>query len=179
MWVLLRNDRVELRTLLPFIAFALYSIASAMVTGIGRLGLGTDQAVASRYCTVSAPFWAALVTALLLLMGKEKVKTRVKTKSKPRATGRQSAARLFLGLVVVLLVFSSIIAINAAVQMNRYQTIGRDRLLTIPITPTQGVDYSPLGALHPRPQVIIERFPFLKEHRLTVFRNEPPGGSGN
>jgi len=164
--VLRRNKLVDYKTLSPFLAMSLYSVLSAMVIGIGRVGLGTDQAVASRYCTVTGPFWAALVMMLLILIAK------TKAKSMARLAVQRTTAKWLLRVVTILLVVGSVLASNVAALMARAQGIGRQRLLTIPLQPTRGIDYRPLGALHPRPQIILERFPFLKEHRLTIFRDE-------
>ncbi len=47
---------------------SLYSIGSALMTGIGRLEGGSNQAITSRYSTMTVPFWVALVFFLLLLI---------------------------------------------------------------------------------------------------------------
>lgn len=51
-----RSGREGFQRLLPWLALALYSILSAAVTGIGRLGFGVDQAMSGRYTTISTPF---------------------------------------------------------------------------------------------------------------------------
>jgi hypothetical protein len=183
-WAILmlrRHKLVEWKALIPFFAMCVYAVGSAMVVGIGRLGLGADQAVSSRYCTVTAPFWIALVMLLLILATKHEVKPKLKSRSgKSRGTvekvgAYQSIAKLFLGVVTLLLVSGSAIAINGAADMSAAQQIGQQRLLTLPTQPDANVDYRPLGALHPRPQIILERFPFLKEHHLSIFREETNG----
>ena len=179
--VMLRRKRPnDLETLIPFFGVSLYSIGSAFVVGIGRLGLGADQAVASRYCTVTAPFWASLVTILWILSIKPKSIPKVRSARAAKGAGttgtvswHHGAARLLVGVISLLLVLGSVLALNGVITMSRNQEVGRNRLVTLPIQPTAGVDYSQLGALHPRPKIIVERFPFLKEHRLTVFRDEP------
>jgi hypothetical protein len=32
-----------------------------------------------------------------------------------------------------------------------------------------------LGLLHPRPAVVVQLYPFLKQHHLSVFRDQEPG----
>jgi hypothetical protein len=125
--------------------------------------------VASRYCTVTAPFWASLVMVLLILL----IKTKAQLMSSLAVQRR--TAEWVLQLVTILLIVGSALAFNRAENMVRAQDAGRKRLLTIPIHPGAGVDYSSLRAIHPQPRLILERFPFLKEHRLTIFRDESTG----
>jgi hypothetical protein len=55
-------------TLRPWFLLALYAILSAAMTGLGRLGSGLDQALASRYTTISTLFWVSVsvVSAMAL-----------------------------------------------------------------------------------------------------------------
>ena len=65
---LLRDGRTPRAVLVPYFALALYTLLSALVSGMGRALLGTQQALESRYTTISALFWiAALALALLHL----------------------------------------------------------------------------------------------------------------
>lgn len=40
---------------------ALYPVAAGLMTGLGRVGFGTNQAMSSRYITIASLFWVALV----------------------------------------------------------------------------------------------------------------------
>lgn len=167
--VLRRSKLVGWKTLAPFLAMSLYSIVSAMVVGAGRVvPLGSNQAVSSRYCTITAPFWVSLVALLLILS------TKPKSQSKSRPAGRPGAAKWLLCLVSIVLILGSAIAINGAADLGRSQDIGRQLLLTIPAAPAPGGDYYYLLTLYPRPETIVESVPFLREHHLSIFRNEPP-----
>ena len=53
-WLLLTVDRT-IRGQNP-----MSPIALALVTGLGRAGFGSNQALASRYTTMSAPLWVAI-----------------------------------------------------------------------------------------------------------------------
>jgi hypothetical protein len=48
----------------PWLALGLYALGSAMITGIARLGFGIDEALSSRYTTISSLF---LVSLLMLV----------------------------------------------------------------------------------------------------------------
>ena len=66
-WLLTRWKIASLNALLPYIGMSLYSICSALLAGFARLGLGTEQAASSRYCTIVVPLWTSLVVLLCLL----------------------------------------------------------------------------------------------------------------
>jgi len=53
-----------LQTIAFPVVLALFSIAAALMTGIGRLDYGLEQALASRYISFSTPLWIALVSLL-------------------------------------------------------------------------------------------------------------------
>jgi hypothetical protein len=66
-YVALRN-RAALPRLAPWIALAAFSVGSAVLTGVGRLKLGSVQALSSRYVSVSLLFlMAAIVVAIIAL----------------------------------------------------------------------------------------------------------------
>jgi hypothetical protein len=48
-----RLNKERFRNLTPWLALAIYAILAACVTGAGRIGLGSQQALASRYTTIS------------------------------------------------------------------------------------------------------------------------------
>jgi len=52
--------------LLPWILLGLYAILSGFMTGVGRVGFGTGQALAPRYITISSLFWVSLVVIVAL-----------------------------------------------------------------------------------------------------------------
>ena len=56
-----RNDRDFLRRTVPWIALALYSVGCAIPASLGRVGIGVQQALDSRYVTFSMYLTIALV----------------------------------------------------------------------------------------------------------------------
>ncbi len=52
----------ELRRLVvPWCGLACYAVASAAMTGVGRVGFGVEQALSGRYTTIAGLFWMGLV----------------------------------------------------------------------------------------------------------------------
>jgi hypothetical protein len=64
-WRLARSG--EWRTATPYFAIAAFAIGSGTLISIGRLRLGTVHAVAPGYLTISAWYWAALLTLFPLV----------------------------------------------------------------------------------------------------------------
>lgn len=65
------------RSILSFIALGLYPIGSALLTGIGRAGFGYNQALASRYTTISNLFWISILFFLFLIIKSGKTKYQI------------------------------------------------------------------------------------------------------
>jgi hypothetical protein len=61
---ILNNKHFIIRAL-PFLGMILYIILSALITSIGRSGIGAIQAASSRYTTFSIIFWIALLAILM------------------------------------------------------------------------------------------------------------------
>lgn len=173
--VLLRNKLVQLSALLPYLCLGLYSVASALLIGIGRLGLGSDQALMSRYCALSAPLWFSLVIALILLVTSNPRQAESQTGGEVLEKERK-AARWLLQAATILLVLGSALALDGAQRMSRALAYAEARLLSLAANPSGEIDYRALGFLHPRPAVILQYYPFLKQHRLSVFRDQESVG---
>ena len=56
------------RALRPWLLLALYGVGSGMMTAVGRLGDGLNQALGSRYTTISALFWVSVLVVVALAM---------------------------------------------------------------------------------------------------------------
>jgi hypothetical protein len=58
------------------------------------------------------------------------------------------------------------------------QTSGRNCLLNVAANPASETDYQGLGMIYPRPKVVMERYPVLIKHRLSLFKDwKPPADS--
>ena len=242
-WMLMRKKLADCRTLLPYLGISLYSVASALVTGVGRLGFGSNQAIFSRYSTMMVPFWVSLVFLLILLARGErlaadagstprpragrrileefKTMTRwslmaviamlvlgscfiagpvwvllvvlliVLTRGefpaadaggapRPRAGGRLPEeytiiARWSLMAVIAMLILGSGFAVAGAKRWSLGEAYGREALLNLAANPKAPVvdSFGISMTLYPRPEVVVERYPFLVQSRLSLFRHWP------
>jgi hypothetical protein len=64
---LARRRLVSLTAILPFLALSALAVGAALIAGLGRQQFGVGQALASRYVTLSYPFWLTIVVFLAAL----------------------------------------------------------------------------------------------------------------
>ena len=184
---LVRRKIANVRTLLPYFAMSLYSIGSALVTGVARLGMGSNQALASRYCTMTVPLWVSLVVFLILLRmdgyramdaataALAQKKRKYTTRHYARRALQKIAGWLLLNAIIILalglLALGSVCATDYAMSLSRVQADGRNCLLKVAANTASETDYQGLRPLHPWSAVIMERYPILVKHRLSLFRD--------
>ena len=173
---LLRKKIADPGTLLPYFGLVLYSVGSALVTGVGRLGFGTNQALASRYCTMVVPLWVSLVVFLILLRTGGDRATNADPAPKSRyersaPLGCRQIAGWLLLTAITLLVLGTVCAADGAKFLSHMQTSGRNCLLNVAANPASETYYQGLSAIYPRPAVVMERYPILVEHRLSLFKD--------
>ena len=166
-WKLNRERIADLVSLLPYLGMSLYCLGNGVLTAMGRISLGSDQAVSSRYCTIMVPFWTSLVVFFFLLL-----KSAPKAATAECSRDHRKTARWCLRATIVLLVLSSGLAIGRAQRVWVKQSIGRTSLLSLARNPGAAIDYRRLSALNPNLAVVNERYPILKERRLSLFRDE-------
>lgn len=162
---LIRTQQADWVTLLPYLGLTGYSLGSGALAALGRVCLGSDQAASSRYCTMVVPLWTSLVVFLFLLLKSPPAMT------KDSSAGNKPAPWCFGG-VIVLLVLGSVMALDGASRLSARQTNGRNALLSLGRNPAAHFDYSELLALYPQMNVVVERYPVLKEKHLSLFKDE-------
>ena len=65
--LLTRRQLLPFQALVPYLSMGLFSIGSALLTGIGRAGFGSAQAMSSRYVAFGQLLWIADLVFLYLL----------------------------------------------------------------------------------------------------------------
>lgn len=176
-WMLMRTKLADFRTLLPYFGMSLYSIASALVTGVGRIGFGGNQAIHSRYSTLAVPFWVSLVV-LLILLARGETQPADAGSAPPQRAGKRlpgvckNIAQWLLVAAIAMLVLGSCFALVGAKRWSFGQAYGREALLNLAANHRELID--PVGlsvTLYPKPEVVVERYPILVQHRLSLFRD--------
>jgi hypothetical protein len=180
---LLRSKRVDARALAPYLGMSAYSIGSALVTGLGRVGFGSDQALSSRYCTTTVPLWASLVILLFFLARASGNAGGPDSATDKRATRLESRSRSIAWAAIVftlaVLALSSLGAIDGVVDISKKREAGRDALVEWAANPGAEPDYRRLSLLYPKPNLVLERGRVLVDRRLSIFRSSPGSAMKN
>ncbi len=159
---LVRAHAVPLKLLAPYLAFALYGIASAMIIGVGRVGFGSAQAMSPRYITFANLFWVAnLVLAHILLS----VTPAPEYGTAALGCGyRRRRRNAVAAPMILLLALGSAYGTYRWTERYHYRLEARDELLA-------GDNEEMLRRIHHEPQKIIARRPFLRKHHLSIFKD--------
>lgn len=166
-WTIIVNRIANCRALLPYFALGAYSLASAVLTAVGRAGFSSTQALASRYCTMTAPLWVA-VLALLLLTSQGKIGLC----AEPAARQPTRLARWLFWGVLAFIGLSSGLSIRRVQEVSTNRANGRQVLLETARHPEAGGNHDSLFMLFPSPRKVVERYPVLMKHHLSLFRSE-------
>jgi hypothetical protein len=180
---LLRSKRMDARALAPYLGMSAYSIGSALFTGVGRVGFGSDQALSSRYCTTTVPLWASLVVLLFFLArapGNAAAADRAASKRFEKLeTGAKLIAWAALVVTLAVLAVSSLGAIDGVVDISRKREAGRDALVEWAANPAAEPDYRRLSLLYPKPNLVVERGRVLVERHLSILGHLPDSTTKN
>ena len=147
---------MEAQVLAPYAALAVYAVLGAGMTGVGRLGFGTDQAMSPRYITLSMPIYLA-VTVLAYLGWVTRPAGKV-------PVVRRMVLAVGVGLVVALLGVNSLYGAYRWTERYRFKLPAQAELAS------GGDNKDLLQRLHPDPAVVIERRAVLQKYGLSVFR---------
>jgi hypothetical protein len=139
---------------LPWVMLGLFAIANAVLTGLGRAGLGVEQALTSRYVTVALLLPVAIVPlGLVAFRG-----------ANPYFGRSIKVAAAALTLVVVIVDYGSVAEVEA---FSRRMKAGRDCVRAIEAAPD-----ACLNQLHPNPAVVRRAVPELRRLGLSLFARE-------
>lgn len=159
-WVLIRVRQMRLRLLVPYLALSAFSIGSGLLMGIGRSGLGSKQALTSRYATIGMPFWISLVILLYLVASSSSSRLKESGGIVSRAV-----ALLAISLIVALVVYGSALGSSIVIHDHRGWSTARSQLLS-------GPDDDLLRQFYFNPGVARERLEILKRYHLSIFRDQ-------
>jgi hypothetical protein len=153
-----RHSGDEFNRLSPWIALALYSFLSACVTGVGRSAFGVDQAITSRYTTISSLF---VISAIVIATSYVRTCRRTTGVLSPRWVR-------CVNIVVVLLSLA-----YAAVSFNGIrQTARRNKTLQKGALCVQNIEDATdecLNLLYPYPAILREKVVVVRDLKLSLF----------
>ena len=145
----------------PWLAIGGFALANAMLTGLGRLGMGVHQAQTTRYVTISLLLAAAVVPLGVVAFS-------------AAPAGRWSPLRRPVGVVgaavlTVWVIATDVRRLDDIRDFNRMMTTGRDCVFEIEKAPD-----SCLMNIHPNPATVRLRAPELAGLKLSMFAREMP-----
>ncbi len=149
--------------LLPLLGWAAFSLGVTFQIGISRGVVGPAGAMASRYMTLTTPFWISL-------LGHLAVASRPPAEPVPGRAGREwpvALMRLAVASLAVLMLASSVHSVPVFPAHHALEAPARAEML-------RGEVDGFLQRLHPRVESVRKYLDVLRAHRLSVFR-EPPG----
>ena len=152
---LVKSRRLAWNVLAPYLGAITYVLLSAGVSAAGRAFFGAWQAMESRYTTISALFWVALLMLICLTMRAEPTET-----GRPRSSGRM---QIGYGLACALIVLASLKDIHRF--KDRYT-----RLLPDQQRMARGI--APTHELASDVEFARVNMKVLQQHQLTVYRNQ-------
>jgi hypothetical protein len=155
-----RKYGIAFAAMLPFLLLSLYAVASAALTGIGRVGFGTAQATSYRYVTFANLIWFSNFVFLSLQLREIRARSRLKVEA-----GVKTAA-----FWVVLFIFVFLIGRTSYRVGSRVLRSYHDRLLPARSELLRGGNDELLGRLYINPDYVREGTIILKRHALSVFR---------
>jgi hypothetical protein len=160
-WIVCRRHWRRPELFAPWIALAGFAVANALLTGIGRLGMGAQQAQTTRYVTISLLLAAALVPLGVLVFS-------------AAPEGRWPYLRRLAGiagaaLLTIWVVSTDIRRLRDIREFNRAMTEGRDCVLDI-----GKASDDCLRNLHPHPATVRQRALQLMGLKLSMFADQRP-----
>ena len=183
--LLVRCYAVQIEPLLPLIALFLYSVGSAALIGVGRLGFGVDQAGRSRYVTIANLCWIALIVLIALLFKVYRSRRPEGQTELAHSTYRRRRPYYLAG-GVLLLVVASIFSVKTQLSSSRtnplslpdvHQFARRHMALTAARKELLILENDELlKKLHKNPRYLRHRIGILRTHGLSVFREKPGTG---
>ena len=159
-WTVVYKKAASLSALRPFVLIGLYSIACALLTGVGRVGFGAEQAMSHRYVTFSNLLWYSNFIFFYLWL-----------KDYLGSGGYQRRRRISL-VICLVLVLSVLFLIGRTSYRVGHRALksNHDRLLPARHELLRGDNDELLRRLYIDPDFVREGIETLKRHHLSVFR---------
>jgi hypothetical protein len=180
---LIKYQNIKLQVLIPYIAIGFSSIGAAFLTGIGRVRFGPQQALASRYITVSSLFWISNIILVYLYINvsrsrlKEKLTSTENDKTDSVTASPKEFWRLYSKLLTSQAKLVSIITIVAVlVSVNSIRSIVSFKKRYGLLAPARNAliagksDGELIKRLNPKPERIKNGIEIMKKYKLSVFR---------
>lgn len=146
--------------IVPIYALAFYSIATALLTGLGRVESLGGQSLSSRYITMSSFFWIAIIIHLIMDATDEETKEIEVTVQRKR-----HYSKISIFIIILLLIINSINSGRRAIKKYYELHYAQEKVL-------DHEDLLYLKEFYPSRKKVIRKFKLLKKYNLNVFSNK-------
>jgi hypothetical protein len=155
-----RSSKEDFSKLLPWMALAAYAFLSALATGVGRVGLGAEQALAPRYTTFSTLFIISSIAVFVSGIGLYK-----------RTCGQlPEKGVIALSSLSTLLILSFVLSFSyGRNEMIHWRNPLRSAAPCLKNADTASEEC--LRKFYPNPEIVRERVKILSSQKLSLFRN--------
>lgn len=178
-WVLIKSRKIKFDCLVPYIALSVYSLGSAFITAFGRAGFGGNQALRSRYITISNLFWISNIAFFYLLAivkegeFKNKIANIRTAKFNPdrlyhlcfKYTASKVKRWSVAAIIVALLILNAVLSTEDVRTYRKILTRARDELKW------SGKNDQLLKYLYSKTDMVKARRVVLQKYKLSAFRN--------
>ena len=155
-----RSSREEFSKLLPWMALAAYAFGSAFATGVGRVVLGIEQALTSRYTTISTLFIMSAIAVSVSGIGLYK-RTRGQLPEK---------GVIALSCLSTLLILSFVLNFSYG-RKGMIHWNDPLRIAAICLRKADTASEECLRKFYPNPEIVREHVIILSSQKLSLFRN--------
>ena len=146
-------DSKASRTLL---AVSIFILLTALITGLGRVDFGLEQAASSRYSTPAVIYWISSITILLTVQLKN---SRMKV-----------ALRHLSGFLIFSAIASAITYQFKVPEIAEH--LARTRMAAASSLLTGVYDESAIRHIYPGPRQVMDKIGILQEERLSLFSTD-------
>jgi len=160
--ILICKEWTDLSALSPYMALGFYSIGTALMTCIGRVGFGYGQSSAPRYVTISNLLWISNIVFLTVFLLRLKRKHLFYQRGQPI---KRSLLAAVIAMVAFLAVTRSVFGIKGFRYWHDRLSPARSELFILKNEEVLERICSDVG-------VMKELVPVLKKYRLSVFRGD-------
>jgi hypothetical protein len=139
---------------LVLVGLMLFCLTTAIITALGRINFGTNQAFAPRYQTWALLFWFCLASMLLLAL--------------VNAGARVSITCLMAGIVVLMIIAAE----NFGTPLQKARTRRTRQTIVSLALMTQVPDYGIIADTYVDPEIPWKGARYLKERHLSIFSTD-------
>lgn len=148
--------KIDTSILHPIFALTTFALANALITALGRSGFGADQALSSRYITISQLFWISLVFLVHIFFT-----------SKSRNNTEKKLALLIFIYLILFVIANSFYGAQIAAHFSIKLSIIKNKLQTNATLDESDPIYNKLSS---HTSEVYEGLKTIKKYDLSIYR---------